>query len=494
MALIKCKECGGKISDKANACPHCGCPLGYSLKSSITEDHSRKLKYDNVLLLISKMILDFKKVWGVHLPLDASCIISLYDDEIITNQIEIIFYGKSERFNYNQAKYNERSFNLQNICEIISPDIVSSTPQKLTFEMNFSDEHGIFNHSCHYTSDGKYLYGDEPLDSEAFAKKMSEFHKTQSNIHHDGLKKILQLACNIAQDAQLNEYYDAYLTIPTFQLSKRYYPGAFSLQFLGAYDEQGLSESRENGFVINFRISENNNKLFKKEILPKYPEFKYYVYETDKFVKTGRKVIEQNLSGQIVIDDEYQRDSNHHGYYSAVFDFDIDRVAEIFNCFINEFVKTDSIYYWLIFTKKRTKKDGIPSFVLAANNTPDSYTAGKSSVVTYDTNGAFVSSVGFIRTKEILEELYNEVKNIQEEEAKERKEFDSQMKLWQNSVYKDSALFALFLSPFVTAIVYVFIWMTIKAPFVTENWISTVVLIFVPVFIALFVFKRNKLS
>ncbi len=26
MALIKCEECGAKISDKAGACPHCGNP------------------------------------------------------------------------------------------------------------------------------------------------------------------------------------------------------------------------------------------------------------------------------------------------------------------------------------------------------------------------------------------------------------------------------------------------------------------------------------
>lgn len=29
MALIKCPECGRNISDKANACPSCGCPKDY---------------------------------------------------------------------------------------------------------------------------------------------------------------------------------------------------------------------------------------------------------------------------------------------------------------------------------------------------------------------------------------------------------------------------------------------------------------------------------
>ena len=27
MALIKCPECGGKVSSKANVCIHCGYPL-----------------------------------------------------------------------------------------------------------------------------------------------------------------------------------------------------------------------------------------------------------------------------------------------------------------------------------------------------------------------------------------------------------------------------------------------------------------------------------
>lgn len=27
MALIQCPECEGKVSDKAAACPHCGCPI-----------------------------------------------------------------------------------------------------------------------------------------------------------------------------------------------------------------------------------------------------------------------------------------------------------------------------------------------------------------------------------------------------------------------------------------------------------------------------------
>lgn len=34
MALIKCVECGKEISDKAYACPNCGCPAEYQSKNS----------------------------------------------------------------------------------------------------------------------------------------------------------------------------------------------------------------------------------------------------------------------------------------------------------------------------------------------------------------------------------------------------------------------------------------------------------------------------
>lgn len=35
MALIRCKECGKKISDKAKTCPNCGCPLSEILKRGV---------------------------------------------------------------------------------------------------------------------------------------------------------------------------------------------------------------------------------------------------------------------------------------------------------------------------------------------------------------------------------------------------------------------------------------------------------------------------
>ena len=42
MALIKCPECGKKVSDKANACIHCGYPLDEEEDFSIADLYIRK--------------------------------------------------------------------------------------------------------------------------------------------------------------------------------------------------------------------------------------------------------------------------------------------------------------------------------------------------------------------------------------------------------------------------------------------------------------------
>ena len=48
MALINCPECGKKISDKATACPDCGCPINVTSSNSST-DPSTSL--DNLFIL-----------------------------------------------------------------------------------------------------------------------------------------------------------------------------------------------------------------------------------------------------------------------------------------------------------------------------------------------------------------------------------------------------------------------------------------------------------
>lgn len=39
MALIKCAECGKEISDRAESCPNCGCPVGESVAEEVGNDY-----------------------------------------------------------------------------------------------------------------------------------------------------------------------------------------------------------------------------------------------------------------------------------------------------------------------------------------------------------------------------------------------------------------------------------------------------------------------
>lgn len=51
MALIKCKECGKEISDKATTCIHCGCPviLNETKKIDIKTEEKEQVKSNNKL-------------------------------------------------------------------------------------------------------------------------------------------------------------------------------------------------------------------------------------------------------------------------------------------------------------------------------------------------------------------------------------------------------------------------------------------------------------
>lgn len=55
MALLTCTECGGTVSDKAECCPHCGCPISAIVHSAdsgrltdAAEDNERVLQNQEV--------------------------------------------------------------------------------------------------------------------------------------------------------------------------------------------------------------------------------------------------------------------------------------------------------------------------------------------------------------------------------------------------------------------------------------------------------------
>lgn len=69
MALIKCSECGKEISDKANSCPNCGCPVSILLNEEDTKSEiSKTSPFPQLptIMRIGKQIVN----WGFDAGLD----------------------------------------------------------------------------------------------------------------------------------------------------------------------------------------------------------------------------------------------------------------------------------------------------------------------------------------------------------------------------------------------------------------------------------------
>ena len=59
MALIKCPECGKEFSDKASACPNCGCPTS-EINTSSNSNNSSEDELSSIWSTIPSTILVLK--------------------------------------------------------------------------------------------------------------------------------------------------------------------------------------------------------------------------------------------------------------------------------------------------------------------------------------------------------------------------------------------------------------------------------------------------
>ena len=63
MALIKCKECGKEVSDKAKTCPNCGCPIFKEVVKKIKKKKWEELTYEEKMKILSYRKL--QKNWWI---------------------------------------------------------------------------------------------------------------------------------------------------------------------------------------------------------------------------------------------------------------------------------------------------------------------------------------------------------------------------------------------------------------------------------------------
>lgn len=86
MALIKCPECGGQVSDKAPACIHCGCPLPSNTASKKFYVNINGRSYD---------MTELKEMYQAYSP---------EDQELIYQYCKSTFKKYPTSYNYQELK------------------------------------------------------------------------------------------------------------------------------------------------------------------------------------------------------------------------------------------------------------------------------------------------------------------------------------------------------------------------------------------------------
>ena len=169
MALIKCSECGSEISEKAQVCPKCGCPVDVS-KEIIATNKKKKIKkisiFVSVLLIIAILIVTVVKImnrpntdgyfsetrWGMTMEQVKKI---LGEDATINEDKDAVLY--------NYEDYEGKS----GIDAMISCDCADDSLKKVTVFLTNGDDSSYTDSKLidECTEDFNKLYGEAEKDS-----------------------------------------------------------------------------------------------------------------------------------------------------------------------------------------------------------------------------------------------------------------------------------------------------------------------------------------
>lgn len=70
MALVKCHECGAKISDSAVTCPHCGAltDYGQEIANQDTDNSNKQRKWQIIIFVLGAILIIYNMIKH-HVPL-----------------------------------------------------------------------------------------------------------------------------------------------------------------------------------------------------------------------------------------------------------------------------------------------------------------------------------------------------------------------------------------------------------------------------------------
>ena len=121
MALIKCPECGKEFSDKAQACPNCGCPTSEAknqeLKQEEIKDYSIKINSDTMTLFYQSGFILESDVRGFVLNWLSE------EEELGRNQLKVVFshpgYKKPMKLSVSNTseRYEKAKYFAENVAE-----------------------------------------------------------------------------------------------------------------------------------------------------------------------------------------------------------------------------------------------------------------------------------------------------------------------------------------------------------------------------------------
>ena len=145
MALIKCAECGKQISDKANTCPNCGCPLKKEKRKEtikkVVNKNSKMVRIWTIIIIVG-VILGI----GIAMIIDSS-IKNNFDETYYHNGTEKKYYIHFEKNNH--CEFKDYKYDDEYNCEYkITQKNESGYPKEIIMTIFSDDRKSVADYKC----------------------------------------------------------------------------------------------------------------------------------------------------------------------------------------------------------------------------------------------------------------------------------------------------------------------------------------------------------
>ncbi|MDE7295074.1 MAG: zinc-ribbon domain-containing protein [Oscillospiraceae bacterium] len=203
MALIKCPECGKKVSDMAKACPKCGMPLDNlnttDIDKEVVSGNStviKKVQSKKILIIIAACLLALIAVFLIYLYGGSQYKLK---DTVIT-ELELD-YADIETINRSYGELDRRCKIAQLINLTLSEDVSENMSYTSNYLLTYYDSTHDLDKSLHlsYLSDPFSFY-DEFVEKYYNESDIKNYHNKKTNDEYrakiqEALRKVKEDYC-----------------------------------------------------------------------------------------------------------------------------------------------------------------------------------------------------------------------------------------------------------------------------------------------------------